>query len=218
VTVPDTNVRRRTREEIAARVAADLAPGLVVNLGIGMPTLVANYLDSTQEILVHSENGILGVGPAPEPHMIDWDLINASKDPVTLVRGGSFFHHAESFAMIRGGHVDVAIMGAFEVSCAGDLANWSAGSSTVPAVGGAMDLAVGSKAVFVMMAHQGKNGESKLLRECTLPLTAKGVVRRVYTDLAVLEIVGGEFVVTEAVPGATLEYLQSASDAPVRMA
>jgi 3-oxoadipate CoA-transferase beta subunit len=215
---PDTNVHRRTREEIAARVAADLTPGLVVNLGIGMPTLVANHLDPSREILVHSENGILGVGRAPESAAIDWDLINASKDPVTLVPGGSFFNHAESFAMIRGGHIDVAIMGAFEVSCGGDLANWSAGGSTVPAVGGAMDLAVGSKAVFVIMKHQGKRGEPKLVRECTLPLTARGVVKRVYTDLAVLEIVDGEFVVSEGVPGATIDYLRSVTDAPIRMA
>jgi 3-oxoadipate CoA-transferase beta subunit len=215
---PDTNVLRRTREEIAARVAADLTPGLVVNLGIGMPTSVANHLDPSREILVHSENGILGVGRAPEPATIDWDLINASKDPVTLVPGGSFFNHAESFAMIRGGHIDVAIMGAFEVSCGGDLANWSAGGGTVPAVGGAMDLAVGSKAVFVIMKHRGKNGEPKLVRECTLPLTARHVVQRVYTDLAVLEIVDGEFVVSEAVPGATIDYLRSVTDAPIRMA
>jgi 3-oxoadipate CoA-transferase, beta subunit len=215
---PDTNVRRRTREEIAARVAAELTPGLVVNLGIGMPTLVANHLDPSREILVHSENGILGVGRAPETATIDWDLINASKDPVTLVPGGSFFNHAESFAMIRGGHIDIAIMGAFEVSCDGDLANWSAGGRTVPAVGGAMDLAVGSKAVFVIMKHQGKSGEPKLVRECTLPLTARGVVQRVYTDLAVFEIVDGEFVVIEAVPGATIDYLRSVTDAPIRMA
>jgi 3-oxoadipate CoA-transferase, beta subunit len=215
---PDTNVHRRTREEIAARVAAELTPGLVVNLGIGMPTLVANHLDPSREILVHSENGILGVGRAPETATIDWDLINASKDPVTLVPGGSFFNHAESFAMIRGGHIDIAIMGAFEVSCDGDLANWSAGGRTVPAVGGAMDLAVGSKAVFVIMKHQGKSGEPKLVRECTLPLTARGVVQRVYTDLAVFEIVDGEFVVIEAVPGATIDYLRSVTDAPIRMA
>jgi 3-oxoadipate CoA-transferase, beta subunit len=131
---PNTNVHRRTREEIAARVAVDLAPGTVVNLGIGMPTLVADHLDPSREILVHSENGILGVGRAPDMARLDRDLINASKDPVTLVPGGSFFNHAESFAMIRGGHIDVAIMGAFEVSCGGDLANWSAGGSTVPSV------------------------------------------------------------------------------------
>jgi 3-oxoadipate CoA-transferase, beta subunit len=215
---PNTNVHRRTREEIAARVAVDLAPGTVVNLGIGMPTLVADHLDPSREILVHSENGILGVGRAPDMARLDRDLINASKDPVTLVPGGSFFNHAESFAMIRGGHIDVAIMGAFEVSCGGDLANWSAGGSTVPAVGGAMDLAVGSKAVFVIMKHQGKSGEPKLVRECTLPLTARGCVKRVYTDLAVLEIVDGEFVVSEAVPGATIHYLRSVTGAPIRMA
>ena len=218
MTVSETSVRRRTRGEIAARVARDLRPGSVVNLGIGMPTLVADHLDPANEFLVHSENGILGVGPGPDTgDTVDADLINASKDPVTLLRGGSFFSHADSFAMIRGGHVDVAIMGAFEVSCRGDLANWTTGSAA-PAVGGAMDLAVGAKEVVVMMNHQDKTARSKLRRECSLPLTARGVVRRVYTDLAVLRIEGEEFVLIDAVPGATLEYIRSVTDAPVRMA
>lgn len=213
-----TPVRGLSRDGIAARVARDLTPGSVVNLGIGMPTLVADHLDPSKEILVHSENGLLGIGPTPDINTADPELINASKDPVTILPGGSFFSHVDAFAMIRGGHLDVAIMGAFEVSSEGDIANWSTGGSSPPAVGGAMDLAVGARAVFVMMSHQGKGGRLKLLRQCNLPLSARGVVQRVYTDLAVLDILAGEFVVVDSLPGVTLDYLRSTTDAPIRMA
>src|ERR1700722_7361778 len=196
------------REGIAARVAQDLADGTVVNLGIGMPTLVAGYVPDGREVIFHSENGVLAFGPPREGDGVDPELINASKEPISLLRGGSYFSHADSFVMIRGGHIDLAVMGAFQVSAGGDLANWSAGADGIPAVGGAMDLAAGAKEVDVMTKHTSSSGEPKLVAECSLPLTAAGVVTRVYTDLAVLDVAGETFVVRELVDGLTVDELQ----------
>src|SRR5499427_3103351 len=178
-----------SRAEMAARVARDIPDGAVVNLGIGLPTLVANHLPADREVVFHSENGVIGMGPAPAAGDEDYDLINAGKQPVTLLPGGSFFHHADSFAMMRGGHLDVCVLGAFQVSRAGDLANWHTGAEgAIPAVGGAMDLAIGAKKTFVMMEHTTRQGESKLVEACTYPLTGLACVSRVYTDLAVIDL------------------------------
>ena len=209
-------MKRRTRNEIAARIALDIHEGDYVNLGIGMPTLVANYLPKDREIFLHSENGILGMGPAPSPGDEDPDLINAGKQPVTLLTGGAYFHHGDSFAMMRGGHLDICVLGAFQVSVAGDLANWSTGGpDAIPAVGGAMDLAVGARRVLVMMEHQTKTGQNKLVKKCTYPLTGVGCVSRVYTDLAVIDIVDGKMVVRERVEGLSFEELQGLTEAPL---
>jgi 3-oxoadipate CoA-transferase beta subunit len=195
---------------MAARIARDIPEGAVVNLGIGMPTLVANHLPVDREVLLHSENGVLGMGPAPADGDEDWDLINAGKQPVTLREGGSFFHHADSFSLMRGGHLDLCVLGAFQVSAQGDLANWHTGApDSIPAVGGAMDLAIGAKRTVVMMEHLTKSGESKLVPQCTYPLTGIGCVRRVYTDLAVIELnQQGPATVIEHVPELTLDELQ----------
>ena len=180
---------RRDRTDIAARVAADIPEGSVVNLGIGLPTLVANYLEADREVLLHSENGVLGMGPAPAAGKEDPDLINAGKQPVTLRAGGCFFHHADSFGMMRGGHLDICVLGAFQVSERGDLANWHTGEpDAIPAVGGAMDLAIGAKQVFVMMDLLTKQGQSKLVAQCDYPLTGVGCVSRVYTDHGVFAV------------------------------
>ena len=199
-----------SRDEMAARIAHDIPEGAVVNLGIGMPTLVANHLPVDREVLLHSENGVLGMGPAPAAGDEDWDLINAGKQPVTLRQGGSFFHHADSFALMRGGHLDLCVLGAFQVSAQGDLANWHTGAAdSIPAVGGAMDLAIGAKRTVVMMEHLTKSGESKLVPRCTYPITGIGCVRRVYTDLAVIELkAGGPAIVIEQVAGLEFEELQ----------
>lgn len=179
---------RRTKEQLAQRVARDIHDGACVNLGIGMPTLVANHLPAGVEVILHSENGILGMGPAPAAGQEDMDLINAGKQPVTLLPGGAFFHHADSFAMMRGGHLDICVLGAFQVSATGDLANWHTGEDgAIPAVGGAMDLAVGARQTWVMMDLLTRQGQSKLVRKCSYPLTGVGCVKRVYTDLATLE-------------------------------
>ena len=181
--------KRWTREQMARRVARDIPNGAVVNLGIGLPTLVANHLPADREVMLHSENGIIGMGPAPAEGAEDYDLINAGKQPVTLLPGGCFFHHADSFAMMRGGHLDICVLGAFQVSAGGDLANWHTGApDAIPAVGGAMDLAIGAKRTLVMMEHCTKAGESKIVPRCTYPLTGLGCVSRVYTDLAVIEL------------------------------
>src|SRR3954453_13519300 len=175
-------LRKRSRDEMAARVARDIPEGAYVNLGIGLPTLVANHLPKDREIFLHSENGLLGMGPAPAPGEEDYDLINAGKQPVTVLPGGAYFHHADSFAMMRGGHLDICVLGAFQVSVSGDLANWHTGApDAIPAVGGAMDLALGAREVYVMMEHQTKSGESKVVAQCTYPLTAIGCVSRIYT-------------------------------------
>jgi 3-oxoadipate CoA-transferase beta subunit len=180
--------QRRSKNELAARVAQDIFDGAVVNLGIGQPTLVANHLPAGREVILQSENGILGMGPAPAPGEEDYDLINAGKQPVTLLAGGSFFHHADSFAMMRGGHLDICVLGAFQVSATGDLANWHTGEKdAIPAVGGAMDLAIGAKQTRVMMDLLTKQGASKIVRQCTYPLTGIGCVKRVYSDLATLD-------------------------------
>ena len=188
-----------SREDLAARVAADIPEGAYVNLGIGAPTLVANYLPADMEIILHTENGLLGMGGAPDPDEIDPDLINAGKQPVTALPGAAYFHHADSFAMMRGGHLDVCVLGAFQVSQSGDLANWSTGApGAIPAVGGAMDLAIGAKQVFVMTDLFTKTGESKLVAACTYPLTGVACVTRVYTDHAIFDVTPGGLVVREA--------------------
>ncbi len=203
---------RWTREEMARRVACDIPDGSVVNLGIGLPELVGNFLPSDREILLHSENGILGMGPQPEAAEEDPDLINAGKKPVTLLPGGTFFDHAISFAMIRGGHIDITVLGAFQVSVNGDLANWSTGrAGVIPAVGGAMDLAVGAKQVFVMMEHLTKRGTSKLVERLEYPVTALGCVTRIYTDLAVLEVTSSGLFAKEMVVGMTINELRELS-------
>ncbi|MDO8456840.1 MAG: 3-oxoacid CoA-transferase subunit B [Burkholderiaceae bacterium] len=179
--------QKRSKDQLAARVAQDIYEGATVNLGIGMPTLVANHIPASREVLLHSENGILGMGPAPAAGEEDYDLINAGKQPVTLLKGGSFFHHADSFAMMRGGHLDICVLGAFQVSATGDLANWHTGEKdAIPAVGGAMDLAVGAKQTWVMMDLLTKQGVSKIVQSCTYPLTGIACVKRIYSDLATL--------------------------------
>ncbi len=200
---------RWTRDQMAARVARDIPDGAIVNLGIGLPTRVADHLPTDREILLQSENGILGMGPSPAAGGEDFDLINAGKMPVTLKAGGCFFHHADSFAMMRGGHLDVCVLGAFQVSEHGDLANWHTGEpDAVPAVGGAMDLASGAKKTFVMMEHLTKAGQSKLVAACTYPLTAVGCVSRVYTDLAVIDVGPQGARVVDIVEGLGFEALQ----------
>jgi 3-oxoadipate CoA-transferase beta subunit len=194
---------------MAARVARDIPEGAYVNLGIGLPTLVANHLPKEKDIFLHSENGLLGMGPAPAPGLEDPDLTNAGKQPVTLVTGGAFFDHTDSFAMMRGGHIDICVLGAFQVSVKGDLANWHTGEpDTIPAVGGAMDLAVGAKQVFVMMEHLTKKGEPKIVRTCTYPLTAARCVSRIYTDLAVLDITPEGLSLVDIVHGLPFEDLE----------
>ena len=182
-------MKKADRKQMAARVAQDIPEGAYVNLGIGLPTLVADFLPQGREIILHSENGVLGIGPRPAKGEEDEDLINAGKEPVTLLTGGSYFHHADSFGMIRGQHLDFCVLGAFQVSAAGDLANWHTGApDAIPAVGGAMDLAVGAKQVLVMMEHLTKDGKSKIVERCSYPLTGARCVNRVYTDLAVIDV------------------------------
>ena len=208
----------RTRNEMAARVARDIPEGWFVNLGIGAPLQVADHLPAEREVVLHSENGVLGMGPAPEPDRINRWLINAGKQYVTLRSGGSYMHHADSFGLIRGGHLDLCVLGAFQVAENGDLANWSTSENdSAPAVGGAMDLAAGARRVWVLMDHQTKSGESRLVRRCTYPLTALGVVKRIYTNLAVLDVTPDGFTVCEMVEGLTLDALQKVTDAPLRM-
>jgi 3-oxoadipate CoA-transferase beta subunit len=207
---------RRTKDELAARVARDIPEGATVNLGIGQPTLVANHIPPTLEILLHSENGILGMGPAPAAGQEDYDLINAGKQPVTLLQGGAYFHHADSFAMMRGGHLDICVLGAFQVSATGDLANWHTGEpGAIPAVGGAMDLAIGAKQTWVMMDLLTKQGLSKLVSACSYPLTGIGCVKRVYTDLATLACTANGLLVIDMVPGLTLEALSELIGLPL---
>lgn len=208
---------RRSKDELAARVAQDIPEGATVNLGIGQPTLVANHIPPSREVLLHSENGILGMGPAPAKGQEDYDLINAGKQPVTLLPGGAFFHHADSFAMMRGGHLDICVLGAFQVSVTGDLANWHTGEpDAIPAVGGAMDLAIGAKQTWVMMDLLTKQGQSKLVQTCSYPLTGIGCVKRVYTDLATLACTPQGLVVIDTVPGLTLEELSRLMGLPLR--
>ena len=206
-----------TRDQMAARVAADIGEGMVVNLGIGLPTLVANHIARQREVVLHSENGVLGMGPAPAAGHEDYDLINAGKQPVTLLPGAAFFHHADSFAMMRGGHLDVCVLGAFQVAASGDLANWHTGApDAIPAVGGAMDLAIGAKKTWVMMEHSTKAGESKIVPRCTYPITGLGCVSRIYTDRAVLDITPAGVRVREIVAGLDFDALQALTGVPLR--
>jgi 3-oxoadipate CoA-transferase beta subunit len=202
-------MKKWTRDEMAQRVAANIEEGMFVNLGIGLPTLVANHLPADREVILHSENGVLGMGPAPAKGAEDYDLINAGKQPVTLLPGGSFFHHADSFGMMRGGHLDLCVLGAFQVAGNGDLANWHTGApDAIPAVGGAMDLAIGAKNTWVMMEHQTKAGESKLVERCSYPITGLACVSRVITDLAVIDLTPQGARVTDIVEGLGFAELQ----------
>ncbi|WP_447764673.1 3-oxoacid CoA-transferase subunit B [Pseudomonas reinekei] len=210
-----TVMKKLSRSEMAQRVADDILEGSYVNLGIGVPTLVANYLGD-KEVFLHSENGVLGMGPSPAPGEEDDDLINAGKQHVTLLPGGAYFHHADSFSMMRGGHIDIAVLGAFQVAVNGDLANWHTGAEgSIPAVGGAMDLATGARQVFVMMDHLTKTGESKLVPQCTYPLTGIGCVTRIYTDLAILDVTAEGLKVREIVADISFEDLQTLSGVPL---
>jgi 3-oxoacid CoA-transferase B subunit len=211
--------RRLSRDDMARRVALDIPDGSYVNLGIGLPTLVANHVPEGREVIYHSENGILGVGPAPRPGEEDPELINAGKDLVTLVPGAAYFHHTDSFMIMRGGHLDVSVLGAFQVGANGDLANWATDDELFPpAVGGAMDLAVGARSILVLTTHTTSRGEPKLLERCTYPLTAAGVVDRVYTDLAVLDVTPDGLLVREMVEGLTADGLQELTGARLRFA
>ena len=214
-----TVMNRFTRQQMATRVARDIPEGAYVNLGIGLPTMVANFLPREREIFLHSENGLLGMGPAPAPGDEDPDLINAGKQPVTLLTGGAYFHHADSFAMMRGGHLDICVLGAFQVSTRGDLANWHTGApNAIPAVGGAMDLAIGAKNVYVMMEHLTKSGESKIVAQCTYPVTGLACVNRVYTDLAVIDVTSDGLRVVEIVDGLPFDELQRLTGVPLARA
>jgi 3-oxoadipate CoA-transferase beta subunit len=209
-------MNRFSREQMAARVARDMPNGAYVNLGIGLPTLVANHLPADREIILHTENGLLGMGPAPVAGAEDPDLINAGKQPVTALPGAAFFHHADSFAMMRGGHLDFCVLGAFQVSVTGDLANWHTGApGAIPAVGGAMDLAIGARRVYVMMEHLTKQGASKIVARCTYPLTGVGCVNRIFTDLAVLDVTPEGLRVLERAPGLALSELQRLTGVPL---
>jgi len=209
-------MQRFSKDQIAARVARDIPDGAYVNLGIGLPTMVANHLPKDREIILHTENGLLGMGPAPAKGAEDPDLINAGKQPVTALPGASFFHHADSFAMMRGGHLDCCVLGAFQVSVQGDLANWHTGAKdAIPAVGGAMDLAIGAKQVFVMMEHVTKQGESKIVERCTYPVTGLHCVNRIYTDLAVIDVTSEGLAVIDIVPGLSFDQLAALSKVPL---
>jgi len=195
--------------EVARLVALDIPDGSYVNLGIGIPELVADYVPEGREVIYHTENGLLGMGPVPESGSSDPELINAGKKCVTAIPGACFFHHADSFAMIRGGHIDYCILGSLQVSENGDLANWSTGEpGAIPAVGGAMDLVAGAKNIFIISQHNTKTGEAKIVKACSYPLTGKGVVNRIYTNLAVIEVTSGGLVVRKMAPGVTPDYLQ----------
>lgn len=205
-----------SRAQIAQRAARDLQHGAIVNLGIGMPEMVVNHVPEGREIRYHSENGVLGFGPAPDQGQEDPELINAGKKPVTLLPGAAFFHHADSFAMIRGGHIDVCILGAMQVAQNGDIANWSTGAAdAVPAVGGAMDLVAGARQIWVMTEHTTRDGQPKLVERCSYPLTGAGVVRRIYSNLAVIELAEPGFILKEIAPGVSVEELQALTNAPL---
>ena len=208
--------QKRSKDQLAARVAQDIHEGAVVNLGIGMPTLVANHIPASREVILHSENGILGMGPAPAEGDADYDLINAGKQPVTLLKGGSFFHHADSFAMMRGGHLDICVLGAFQVSSTGDLANWSTGEAgAIPAVGGAMDLAIGARQTWVMMDLLSKKGESKVVAQCSYPLTGMACVKRIYSELATLACTPQGLQLIDMVEGLALAELERLIGLPI---
>ncbi len=207
-----------SRNEMAQKVALDIPDGAYVNLGIGIPELVADYVPEGREVIYHTENGLLGMGPAPEKGQEDPELINAGKKNITTIKGACFFHHADSFTMIRGKHIDICVLGAFEVSEKGDLANWSTGEpDAVPAVGGAMDLVAGVKNILVITQHTTKSGKPKIVENCTYPLTGKGVVNRIYTDLAIIDITEEELVIKELAPGISFDYVQERTGAKLRM-
>lgn len=202
--------------ELAARVANDLEDGWFVNLGIGLPTMIADYIPEEKEIIFHSENGLLGLGPKPAPGEEDWDLVNAGKEPITLLPGGAYFSQSESFAMIRGGHLDATVLGAFQVSAKGDLASWKLPNATLGRVGGAMDLTAGSKRVLLFMQHTSKQGP-KIVEECTYPLTTPRCVDRIYTNLAIIDVTEDGLVVSEIAPNITFEYVQEHTAAPLTL-
>ena len=211
-------MRSRTDAEIAARIASDIPDGAYVNLGIGKPGRVAAHVPEGREVIYHSENGVIGVGPAPAPGTEDVEMIDASKNFITVVPGAAFFEHGVSFAMMRGGHIDIAVLGAYQVAETGDLANWATlDESFPPAVGGAMDLVVGVPKILVMMTHRGRDGTPKLMRRCTYPLTGLGVVDRVYTDLAVLDVTEAGFRLVELAPGNSFDEVQAVTDATIRI-
>ena len=214
-----SSYQKRSKDELARRVAQDIHDGAYVNLGIGQPTLVANHIPEGREVILQSENGILGMGPAPAAGNEDYDLINAGKQPVTLLPGGAYFHHADSFAMMRGGHLDICVLGAFQVSATGDLANWSTGEpGAIPAVGGAMDLAVGAKSTWVMMDLVSKTGECKVVQACSYPLTGLACVKRIYTDLCTLECTPQGLRLIDTVPGLSHEELERIVGLPIQPA
>ena len=206
----------RSQAEMAQAVAIDIEEGSYVNLGIGLPTQIANYLPADKDYFLHSENGLLGMGPAPDEIEEDEDLINAGKQYVTLLRGGSYFHHGDSFAMMRGGHIDLCVLGAYQVAANGDLANWHTGKEgAIPAVGGAMDLAIGAKKVYVMMTHQTKSGHAKIVKSLTFPVTGLGCINRIYTEFATIDITDERLKVIDMVKGMSQEDLQAITDAPL---
>ena len=212
-----SSYQKRSKEELAKRVAQDIHDGAYVNLGIGQPTLVANHIPAGREVILQSENGILGMGSAPAAGLEDYDLINAGKQPVTLLPGGAYFHHADSFGMMRGGHLDICVLGAFQVSATGDLANWSTGEAgAIPAVGGAMDLAVGARQTWVMMDLLTKQGASKIVTQCTYPLTGVACVKRIYTDLCTLAYTPTGLQLIDTVPGLSLGELEQLVGLPIR--
>lgn len=205
-----------SRDEMARLVAIDIPDGSYVNLGIGIPELVARHVPTDREVIFHTENGLLGVGPPPPAGQEDGELINAGKNPVTAITGASYFHHADSFAMIRGGHIDLCVLGAMQVSARGDLANWSTGDSdAIPAVGGAMDLVAGAKRVFVMTEHTTKDGRPKILLHCTYPLTGRQVVDRIYTNLAIVDVTPDGLAVVDLAPGVSFEFVRQRTGAPL---
>ena len=211
--------QKRSKEQLAQRVAQDIHDGAYVNLGIGMPTLVANHLPAGIEVILHSENGILGMGPAPAAGDEDYDLINAGKQPVTMLAGGAYFHHADSFSMMRGGHLDICVLGAFQVSATGDLANWHTGEKdAIPAVGGAMDLAIGAKQTWVMMDLLTKKGESKVVAQCSYPITGIACVKRIYAELATLECTPQGLKLIDMVEGLTHAELEKMLGLPIAAA
>ncbi len=208
--------QKRSKDQLAQRVARDIHDGAYVNLGIGMPTLVANHLPAGVEVILHSENGILGMGPAPVAGQEDYDLINAGKQPVTLLQGGAYFHHADSFGMMRGGHLDICVLGAFQVSATGDLANWHTGEKdAIPAVGGAMDLAIGAKETWVMMDLLTKKGDSKVVAQCSYPVTGLACVKRIYSELATLECSPQGLKLVDMVDGLSLAELEKMVGLPI---